>query len=207
VRHDHDHDHGHDHGHKDHDGGKGDHDRGHGGTVSNHFRDPHTGQMSRIDPTNRYRGGTLPDRGGTRWASPSAQSGAQSIYNTRRTPSGRISPGTATTGRELRGYGNPRSSVGTRSSVFDRSVNRGVERSSSGRGFQSRTNAGQIRGGGPAGGGTRSGITGGSRSGVRGGSGGSFTGGSRSSAPGGSRGGTTGGSRGGGSGFHGGGRR
>ena len=191
----HDH-HGHDHGH---DGGHGDHDRDHGGSVSNHFRDSRTGKMLRIDPTNRFRGGTFPDRGRSTWSSPSAQSGARSIYNTRRAPSGRVSTGTTTTGRDLRGYGNPtRSSVGTRSSVFDRSTNRGIERSSSGRGFQSRTNAGQIRGGGPVGGGTRGGVTGGSR-------GSAPTGGSRGSAPGGARGGTGGGSRGGGGGFHGGG--
>ena len=193
----HDH-HGHDHGH---DGGHGDHDRDHGGSISNHFRDSRTGKMLRIDPTNRFRGGTFPDRGRSTWSSPSAQSGARSIYNTRRAPSDRVSTGTTTTGRDLRGYGNPtRSSVGTRSSVFDRSTNHGIERSSSGRGFQSRTNAGQIRGGGPVGRGSRSGATGGSRSGV--------TGGSRGSAPGGSGGGPVGGSRGGGGGgFHGGGRR
>jgi hypothetical protein len=203
----HGHGHEHDRGHGYDDRGHGDRGRGHGESVSNHFRDPRSGKMSRIDPTSRFRGGTFPARGHTGWSSPSAQSGARSIY-TRRAPSGRVPPGTATTGRELRGYGNPRSSVGTRSSVFDRSVNRGVERSSSDRGFQSRTNAGQIRGRDPVGrGGSHGSVTRGGGSGVRGGSRSGVTGGSRGSAPGGSRGGVTGGSRGGTGGFHGGGRR
>ncbi len=157
------HDHGHKHGH-------GDHDYDRGKSVSNHFRDPKTGKMARIDPTNRFRGGTFPARGGTRWSGPSAQSGAKSIFNTPRSPS--VRPPSAPTGKENRGYGSSRSSAGTRSGVFDRSVNSQVERSSGNRGFQSRTNAGQIRGGG---------STGGSRGGSPGGfhgSGGSSRGGS-----------------------------
>ncbi len=76
--------HGHDHhGHDGHDGHGHD---GHSGKefVSNHFRDPKTGTMSRIDPVNRVHGGTLAGgRGG--WNSSSAQSSAQSIVSNRRT--------------------------------------------------------------------------------------------------------------------------
>ena len=147
------HGHGHDHGH-------GDHDRDHGGTVSNHFRDPRTGKMSRIDPTNRFRGGTLPSRGRSGLSGPAQRS----IVNTRPAPAVRAP--SATSGKENRGYGSPRSSVGTRSSVFDRSGNSQVERSSGNRGFQSRTNAGQITGGG----GARGSAPGGSHSGGGGGS-------------------------------------
>ncbi len=187
----HDHDHGHGHGH-------GEHERGHGEFVSNHHRDPGSGRMSRVDPTNRSRGGTLPPGDRKRWTSPSAQSGAQSII--RRAPSGRTADVTTgrtpavatgrtpavTTGQEYRGYGSPRSSVGTRSSVFDRSGNSRVERSSGDRGVQSRTNAGQspsrssVSGGagrGGAAGGSYSGG-GGARSGGDGGAGGVRGGGS-----------------------------
>ena len=158
------HGHGHDHGH-------GEHDRNHGGSVSNHFRDPRTGKMSRIDPTNRFRGGTFPARGGSRWSGPSAQSGARSIVNTRPAPAVRAP--SATSGKENRGYGSSRSSVGTRSSVFDRSGNSQVERSSGNRGFQSRTNAGQITGGGGARGSAPGGYRGGGGGGgSRGGGGG-----------------------------------
>lgn len=176
--HDHGRDHGHDHGHKDH-------GSGHGGYVSNHYRDPQTGRMSRIDPANRFRGGTSSGKGRSVWSSPSAQSGARAIVTTpRRVPSGGVSTGTTTTGREFRGYGAPRSSVGTRSSVFDRSVNKGIERSSSERGFQSRTSAGQIRGRDSGGGAARSFAPGGSR-GVTGGSGGGGAGSSRGGGAGG----------------------
>ncbi len=203
----------HDHGHGHH--GHGEHERGHGEFVSNHYRDPHSGRMSRVDPTSRFRGGTLPAGERTRWSSPSGQSGAQSIYRTRRTPSGGATgvtsgrtpgvtggrtpgvtggrtPGVTTyrepavtggrtpavtTGREYRGYGGPRSSVGTRSSVFDRSSNSRVERSSGNRGIQSRTSAGQTPSRGSISGGfSRGGSTGGSRS-IGGGGGGSRSGG------------------------------
>ena len=179
---------GHDHGGHDrgHDRGRGDHDSGHRGFVSNHYRDPQTGKISRIDPTNRFRGGTLPGKGRSVWSSPSAQSGARSIVNTpRRTPSGKVSTGTTTTGGEYRGYGAPRSSVGTRSSVFDRSVNRGIERSSSDRGFQSRTNAGQpsgrgaVSGTGTRGAGAGAGSSRGGGGGFRSGGGGFHGGGGR----------------------------
>ncbi len=74
------------HGHHHHDGHHdGDHDGHHHGdgdreSVSNHFRDPSSGRMTRIDPANRAHGGTFADRGGnTGWTSPTARSGAQSI--------------------------------------------------------------------------------------------------------------------------------
>ncbi len=158
----------------DHDHWHGKHKGGHE-FVSNHYRDPRSGKMSRIDPTNRSRGGTLPAGGRTRWT-PSAQRGAQSIVTrsapsvrapsitTGRTPavtSGRMP--SVRSGQEFRGYGSPRSSVGTRSSVFDRSVNTRVERFSGNRGIQSRTNAGQTPSRGSISGGfSRGGPTGGS---------------------------------------------
>jgi hypothetical protein len=81
--------HGH-HGHHDgHDGHHDAHDGHHGGhgnreSISNHFRDPATGKMSRIDPANRAHGGTFADRGGNRgWTSPAAHSGAQAIMANR----------------------------------------------------------------------------------------------------------------------------
>jgi len=61
---------GHHHGHGHH----------HGEFVSNHFHDPNTGATSRIDPANRAHGGTFP-HGSSRWSSPSAQRGAQAIFN------------------------------------------------------------------------------------------------------------------------------
>jgi hypothetical protein len=142
--------HGHDHGRE-------------YGHISNHFRYQRTGRMYRIDPTNRFRGGTFPATGASRRSSPSAQSGARAIVSTPRAPSGQMPARTA--GEEYRGYGGSRSSVGTRSSVFDRSVNRQIERSSDRRGFQSRSNAGQIRRGPVSGRDVRSGGTGGSRGG------------------------------------------
>jgi hypothetical protein len=136
----------------------------HHGHVSNHFRDQRTGRMFRIDPTTRFRGGTFPAAGGSTWSSPSAQRGARAIIGTPRSPSGQTPARTA--GKEFRGYRGSRSSVGTRSSAFDRSDNRQIERSSSGRGFQSRSNAGQIRGRGPiSGGGVRGGEAAGSQRG------------------------------------------
>ncbi len=152
--HGHGHEHGHEHGHG--------HD--HGGAISNHFRNPKTGKMSRIDAANRSRVGTLPTGGTPRWSSPSAQSGARAIVDTRRAPSVRTP--SAPAGKDYRGYGSSRSSVGTRSSVFDRSADTRVERSSGNRGFQSRTNAGQIRRGDSAGSrGARGSIPGGARGG------------------------------------------
>src|SRR5664280_1129193 len=51
------------------------HGREHEGFVTNHFRDPKTGGISRIDPANRFRGGTFPTGGGTVWTRPAARSG------------------------------------------------------------------------------------------------------------------------------------
>ena len=155
--------HGHERGHG-HDRG---HERGHD-FVSNHFRDPSTGQMARIDPAHRSRGGTLPASGGARWTGPSAQSGAKAIISNGRTSAGRGRTGTGAY-KEFRGYGVTRPSAGTRSSAFERSVNRGVEKSASDRGFQSRSNAGQIS---PK-------ASGGGGGGVSRGGGGGFHGGGR----------------------------
>ncbi len=129
------------------------HDHDHGKLISNHFVDPKTGRMFRIDPANRSHGGTFPDRAGAVRARPSAKSGAQAIPNTSR--------GRAATGayREFRGYGASGSPTETRSSAFDRSPNSQFERNSSDRGFRSRSNAGLTPGaergsvGGPRGGG------------------------------------------------------
>ncbi len=130
-----------------------DHDREHGKRISNHFADPKSGRMFRIDPANRSHGGTFPDRAGAVGARPSAKSGARPILNPSR--------GRAATGayREYRGYGASASPTETRSSAFDRSPNSQFERNSSDRGFQSRSNAGLTPGaergsvGGPRGGG------------------------------------------------------
>ncbi|MCL5024750.1 MAG: hypothetical protein M1497_15555 [Nitrospirae bacterium] len=51
-----------------------------GGIVSNHFRDPATNRIERIDPVHRANGGTFSARrGGTGWASPSARRSAEAI--------------------------------------------------------------------------------------------------------------------------------
>jgi hypothetical protein len=63
------------HGHGHH------HDGHHGEFISNHFRDPGTGRMSRIDPAHRVSGGTFAGSRGTGWSSPSARSSAQAIFN------------------------------------------------------------------------------------------------------------------------------
>jgi hypothetical protein len=118
--------HWHDHGHE------------HEGFVSNHFRDPRTGGVSRIDPGNRFRGGTFPSEGRTTWTSPNARSGAQALFDRSR---GRTGPAPR---QEFRGYGSPSRQEGPRSSVFEHSVNRQVEHAASDRGFQSRSSAGQI---------------------------------------------------------------
>ena len=128
------------------------HGHEHDGFITNHFHDPGTGRISRIDPANRFRGGTLPPGGRT----PAARRGAGG-------------------GREFRGYGVTQNPAGTRSSAFEHSVNSQVEHAASDRGFQSRSSAGQISGGGHGGG-----IPGGSRGGgggARGGGGGGFHGG------------------------------
>jgi uncharacterized membrane protein YgcG len=120
------------------------------GFVTNHFRNPKTGGISRIDPTNRVRGGTVPAGGYKGWTSPSAPGGA----------------------RAFRGYGVTPQPEGSRSSVFDHTVNRQVEHPASDRGFQSRSSAGQFPAAGRGGGGA--GTTRGG-----GGSGGGFHGGGR----------------------------
>jgi hypothetical protein len=120
-------------GHRHHDG-----ERDHEELISNHFRNARTGKTTRIDPATRMHGGVFPQRTGTPAASTSARSGAQSILNKSR--------GRAVTGatREFRGYGVGRNPVGTRSSVFEHSVDSQVERRASDRGFQSRSGAGQL---------------------------------------------------------------
>ena len=139
------------------------HEHGHGGFISNHFRDPRTGGMSRIDPTNRVRGGIFAETGEMQRARPSAQRGAQAI-------------------RQFRGYGVRGPSAATRSSAFERSANNQFERAASDRGFQSRSRAGQIPARGSTGGGVSRGGGGGvSRGGgggvSRGGGGGGYHGG------------------------------
>jgi hypothetical protein len=151
------------------------HGREHEGFVTNHFRDPKTGGISRIDPANRFRGGTFPAGGHTAWTTPAARSGAQAIIDRSR---GQTGPAPS---KEFRGYGSPSSHEGPRSSVFEHSVNRQVEHAASDRGFHSRSSAGQIpaasHGGGgvPRGGGAPS--AGGAGSPRSGGSGGGFHGG------------------------------
>jgi len=109
------------------------HGHEHEGFVTDHFRNPKTGVISRIDPANRVHGGTFQVGGYKGWTSPNAPGGA----------------------RDFRGYGITRQPEGAHSSVFDHSVNRQVEHPASDRGFQSRSSAGQLpaagRGGGSAG--------------------------------------------------------
>jgi hypothetical protein len=124
------------------------HGHDHQGFVSNHFRDPKTGTIARIDPANRFRGGTLPTGGRTAWTS---RAGA---------------------GSEFRGYGVTRNPGGTRSSAFEHSVNSQDEHAASDRGFESRSSAGQVTGGGHGGG-----STSGAGRGASGGGGGGFHGG------------------------------
>jgi uncharacterized membrane protein YgcG len=127
------------------------HRHGHGGEfITNHYRDIKTGNMMRIDPTNRFRGGIFAETEALRGTSPSVQRGAQAILNR-----------TEAYGQS-RGYGVSRPLAATRSSAFDRSDNSRFERAASDRGFQSRSTAGQI----PARGATSGGV---SRSGGGGG--------------------------------------
>jgi hypothetical protein len=117
---------------------------GHGAFVSNHFRDSRTGVVTRIDPANRSRGGTLPGRESSRLSSPAARSGAQGIV---RSSQGRASMGTS---RVFRGYGES-PSAGKRPSAYEHSRNSRFEQAASDRGFQSRANAGRIIEGGRGG--------------------------------------------------------
>ena len=132
------------------------HDHGHGEFVSNHFRDPGTGRMSRIDPANRSHGGTFAGRGGAGPSGSSARSGGQAILNKSR-------PRVTTDATRFRGYGVSGPSPGTRSSAFEHSVNAPVERAASDRGFQSRSSAGHTSGGGGSRGGAGGGFHGGGR--------------------------------------------
>ncbi|HXW68934.1 MAG TPA: hypothetical protein VEJ88_04950 [Dissulfurispiraceae bacterium] len=125
---------------------------GHDVFITNHFHDTRTGSISRIDPANRFHGGTV----GTVWSSPSARSGVGA-------------------GREYRGYGVSHNPAGTRSSAFEHSVNSQAEHAASDRGFQSRSSAGQISGGGHGGGSPR--ASGGDYRGGGGGGGGFHGGG------------------------------
>jgi hypothetical protein len=104
--------------------------------ISNHYRDIRTGGMVRIDPANRARGGTIPDRGGAGLSRPAARSGAQAILNS--------TQARPRTGRSTgyRGYGD-RPSAGTRSSVYEHSRNIRLERAASERGYLNRSNAGR----------------------------------------------------------------
>ncbi|HAM49987.1 MAG TPA: hypothetical protein DCP92_04585 [Nitrospiraceae bacterium] len=116
------------------------------GFVSNHFRNPKTGGISRVDPATRLRGGTSPGGGYKGWTSPRAPAPA----------------------RAYRGYGLTAQPEEVRTSVFDHSVNRQVEYPASQRGFQSRSSAGQLPAGGGAGtphggGGSGGGFHGGGR--------------------------------------------
>jgi len=163
----------HGHGHHDHP-----HHHGHDGFITNHFHDPATGRIARIDPANRFRGGAQAVIGGGRERPVGAGAGREHP----------VSAG-AGAGRELRGYGVTQNPAGTRSSAFEHSVNSQSERAASDRGFQSRTSAGQISGGGHVGGAARGGGGGVSRGG--GGGGGGFHGG----GGGGSHGGGSGGKR------------
>ncbi len=52
-----------------------------GDFVTNHFVDPATGRMSRINPASRVNGGTFANTRGTGWTSPLARNSAQAIFN------------------------------------------------------------------------------------------------------------------------------
>jgi hypothetical protein len=147
----------------------GDHDHlhrhDHGKFVSNHFVNPETGGVSRIDPAHRYRGGTF--SGGAGRPAPSTRQRVHTIPNTSRghTAAGRY--------REFRGYDTSGPPSGNRSSAFDSSRNSQFERNASDRGFQSRSAAGRISGSRPGGSrGVRGGV-----GGFHGGSGPGFHGG------------------------------
>jgi len=112
---------------------------GHKRFCTNHYRNPETGSVSRIDPTNRYRGGIFPETATNVRTNPSAQKGAQAIANN------------SEAYRQSRGYGVARASAATRSSAFDRSSSITFERAASDRGYQSRSKAHQIPAPGSAG--------------------------------------------------------
>ena len=148
-----------------------DHGREHEGFVSNHFRDPRTGGISRIAPANRFSGGTSPAMGRAGLTNPAVGDRARTFSDRSRALTG---PPPA---REFRGYGSTSSPEGARSSAFHQSVNRQVEHAASDRGFQSRSSAGQTPAASHSGGGvSRGGGAGTPRGGV---SGGGFHGGGR----------------------------
>ena len=148
-----------------------DHGREHEGFVTNHFRDPKTGGMYRVDPANRFRHRNFPAGGRAVLTDPAARDRARTSFDRSRALTG---PAPA---REFRGYGSNPGSGGARSSAFHHSIDRQAEHSASDRGFQSRSSAGQtpaaIRSGGGV---SRSGGAGTPRGG---GSGGGFHGGGR----------------------------
>ena len=109
--------------------------------FSNHFRDPDTGRITRIDPTTRAIGGTFTGR--PRYMGPAARRGAQSILRRSTGTSPSIRTGPEMRG-PYRGYGVTRPPAGTRSSVFQRWGSTRFEGAASTRGFQSRSRAGQI---------------------------------------------------------------
>ncbi len=152
----------------------GHHHHGHDGFITNHFHDPRTGGTTRIDPANRFRGGTFVD-GRTRVVSRPAvgnrQTGVVSRPVVRDSRVKELSS-PAAAGREFRGYGVTQNHVGTRSSAFEHSVNSQTEHAASDRGFQSRSSAGQIPGGGQGGGRPVVAPRGGGGGGFRGGGGG-----------------------------------
>lgn len=141
------------------------HGHDHDGFVTNHFRNPGTGVISRIDPATRFSGGTFPAAGREGPSGPGARSGAEAVLNRERAVQGGS--------QEFRGYGLTPRSEGVRSSAFDHSVNSQAEHAASDRGFQSRSSAGQlpaagrvVRGPGgsaPRGGGLGGGFHGGGR--------------------------------------------
>ena len=139
-----------------------------GEIISNHFHDPGTGRTLRIDPANRPYVITSASRKGIRSSDLSAQGAAKSdLDSSRNSQTGKGNrmyvPSSANLGtpvnrghtspvpaKEFRGYEEPNPSApsaGTRSSAFDHSVDSQSERAASDRGFQSRSNAGQIDGG------------------------------------------------------------
>lgn len=175
----------------------------HGAYVSNHYRGP-TGGVTRIDPANRARGGTISGSGSPGMSRPAVRSGAQAILNS--------SQARARTGTNAgyRGYGN-RPSTGTRSSVYEHSRNIRIERAASDRGYINRSNAGRMANGGRGGQGVSRGTPRGNSGGggvFQGTGGGSRGGGGVFQGTGGGSRGSGGGSRGGGGGgYNGAGRR
>ncbi|MGD0281138.1 MAG: hypothetical protein ABSB95_02105 [Dissulfurispiraceae bacterium] len=151
------------------------HGHDHDGFITNHFHDPKTGGITRIDPSNRFHGGTLPPGGRTGWTSPAARSGAQAVLD-------KSQSRTRAPGEQFRGYGVTQNPAGVRSNAFEHAVDQKVEHAASDRGFQSRTNAGQITDDGRAGAGVPGGRGAAAPAGrgagaPRGGGGGGFHGG------------------------------